>query len=222
MRAARHRPRRVAIVEDNPATRAHLVDIVSQLENTELASASDNVKDALRSIKQWRPDIVLCDLGLPDGSGVEVIHYAAALDIPCMVVTVMYDEATVIRAIEAGASGYLLKDQPAKLIGQAILDLLAGGSPLTPSIASYLLRRINGAPRSSRSARLAADPLLSKRETEVLNLAAQGYRAKEIAQKLSLSPHTVANHQRNVYRKLSVKNKSEAVAVAVKKGFIDR
>ncbi len=210
----------IVVVEDDRATLEYIVGVAQSLDNAEVVSANDNVHDATRSIRQLRPDIVLCDLGLPDGSGLDVIQIADTLDIPCMVITILSDEATVLQAIEAGACGYLLKDQGAERLKLAIADLLAGGSPVTPAIASYLLKQLNGTGTKKKAS--AGTGVLSKREAQVLGLAAQGYRSREIAEKLSLSPHTIANHQRNAYRKLGVRNKSEAVAVAVKTGLIDQ
>ncbi len=211
--------RKVVVVEDDRATLDYIAGVAGSVVHTRVVATSQNKKDALRLIRQWHPDIVLCDLGLPDGSGIEIVKFAASLDIPCMVISILDDENTVLGAIEAGASGYLLKDQSPEKLQQAITDMLAGGSPVTPAIASYLLKQLNGAGPVGNDT--AGESPLSKRETQVLDLAAQGYRSREVANMLSLSPHTVANHQRNAYRKLGVKNKSEAVAVAVKTGLID-
>ncbi len=210
----------MVVVEDDPATLEYLVSVTDGLDDADVVAANNNVQDALQSVRQWRPDIVLCDLGLPDGSGLEIIKVASEFDIPCMVITILDDEETVLQAVEAGASGYLLKDQGSERLRLAIADLLAGGSPVTPAIASYLLKRLN--PSCAADSKAFENSVLSKRETQVLGLAAQGYRSREIADKLSLSPHTIANHQRNAYRKLGVRNKSEAVAVAVKSGLIDQ
>lgn len=209
----------ILVVEDDPSTLGYLCEVIATLENAEVTASVGSVHSAIKSLQTFRPDLVLSDLGLPDGDGADVIRLAAGMDIPAMVISVFDDEATVLRAVEAGASGYLLKDQSRGVLRQAIADLLAGGSPVTPSIANFLLKRLNERGMLSDSG--DENSVLSKREKEVLILLAQGYKTKEVAGMLVLSHHTVASHQRNVYSKLSVKNKSEAVAVAMKKGLIN-
>lgn len=220
----------ILIIEDDSATREYLCEVANNINRVTVLDDVGTVADALRALKQTAPELVLCDLGLPDGDGTEVIRQCVTLDIPAMVISVFDDEATVLRAIEAGAVGYLLKDQGSDVLRQAITDLLAGGSPLTPSIARFLLKRLGAAEENAtavtgsggKSSGSDGDHgLLSDREKEVLGLLAHGYKTKEVAGKLGLSHHTIASHQRNVYAKLMVKNKSEAVAVAIKKGLID-
>ena len=246
----------ILIVEDDPAVRDTLCQVVNSIDDVNLLAAVDTISAALQYLQQSRPQLVLCDLGLTDGDGVQVIQCCAASDIPAMVISIFDDEPTVLRAIEAGATGYLLKDQPEDILRTAVSDLLAGGSPITPSIARFLLKQLSGSgsagdrgtvagsgsaeigradddraeigratdgtvPSVAGSGAGYGSSLLSDREKEVLSLLAQGYKSKEVASKLTLSHHTIASHQRNVYAKLCVKNKSEAVAVAMKKGLID-
>lgn len=231
----------ILIVEDDPAVRDTLCQVVNSIDNVSVLAAVDTVSSALQHLQKSRPQLVLCDLGLPDGDGVQVIQCCAASDIPAMVISIFDDEPTVLRAVEAGATGYLLKDQPEDVLRTAVADLLAGGSPITPSIARFLLKQLSDSASTGGSGVVVSDgsantgdvtptagssagygsSLLSDREKEVLSLLAQGYKSKEVAGKLTLSHHTIASHQRNVYAKLSVKNKSEAVAVAMKKGLID-
>lgn len=212
------------IVEDEQSTREYLCKSAGAIDGVTVVAAADSVAAALQVLHHTRPDLVLCDLGLPDGSGTSVISHCARHGIPAMVISIFDDEDTVLQALEAGAVGYLLKDQPVAVLQRAIVDMLAGGSPITPSIARFLLQRLT---KTEQAGHTSTPPVngeldvLSAREKEVLNLLAQGYKSKEVAGQLELSHHTIASHQRNVYAKLSVRNKSEAVAVAIKKGLID-
>ena len=159
-----------------------------------------------------QPDVVLVDLGLPDGSGETVIRAATARD-PApdvMVITVFGDERHVISAIEAGAAGYLLKDSEPEAMVAAITDLVAGGSPITPVIARHILTRFQSAPSSAPEA-----------AAEELQLVARGYSNNEIGGLLELSFHTVTSHIKHIYRKLSVRSRSEAVFEASQMGIIE-
>ena len=134
-----------------------------------------------------------------------------------MVVTVFGDEKSVLGAIEAGARGYLLKDESAEGVGVAILQLLAGGSPITPAIAQHLILRFQ---ERAPSAEREAGPALSKRELEVLELVVKGFTFGEIAGLLALSPHTVGTFVRRIYRKLEVRSRGEAVFEALQLGIV--
>jgi DNA-binding NarL/FixJ family response regulator len=133
-----------------------------------------------------------------------------------MVITAFGDEKTVIAAIEAGASGYLLKDGSSAEVGEALLELVGGGSPISPSIARHVLRRLqreNEAPAEDA-------PRLTEREHEILSLIAKGFSFPEIAGLLSISAHTVTTHVRHIYEKLEVSSRSSAVYEAVQLGLI--
>jgi DNA-binding NarL/FixJ family response regulator len=205
--------RRILIVEDDERTRARLVRAVES--HAEVVTC----RDALLALRRDLPDVMLVDLALPDGSGVDLIRAARALssDILSMVVTVFGDEKSVLGAIEAGARGYLLKDASAEGVGTAILQLLAGGSPITPAIAQHLILRFQeSAPIEAR----APVPALSEREREVLELVVKGFRFPEIAKLLGLSPHTVGTFVRRIYRKLEVRSRGEAVFEALQLGIV--
>ena len=211
--------RRILIVEDDERTRARLVRAVEAHAELELAAEVGTCRDALLALRRDLPDVMLVDLALPDGSGIDLIRAARALssDILSMVVTVFGDEKSVLGAIEAGARGYLLKDASAEGVGTAILQLLAGGSPITPAIAQHLILRFQeSAPIETR----APVPALSEREREVLELVVKGFRFPEIAKLLGLSPHTVGTFVRRIYRKLEVRSRGEAVFEALQLGIV--
>jgi DNA-binding NarL/FixJ family response regulator len=208
----------VLLVEDDPICRERLAESVGQQPELVLVGTPSTCREARQLLVQHVPEVLLVDLGLPDGDGISLIREARALsgDTLSMVVTVFGDETTVIRAIEAGARGYLLKDSHPTEVGSSILQLLQGGAPISPAIANHLLRRFQEPPRTSGQ----PTPILSDRETEVLRLVAKGFTFGEIAKLLSISPHTVTTHVRRMYGKLEVRSRSEAVYEAVHLGLI--
>jgi len=212
--------RRILIVEDDEPTRERLVRALAvHAEELELAAAVGTCREALLALRRDAPEVLLVDLDLPDGHGIELIRAARSLsaDTLSMVVTVFGDEKSVLGAIEAGARGYLLKDESAEGGGVAILQLLAGGSPITPAIAQHLILRFQ---ERVPSAEREAGPALSKRELEVLELVVKGFSFGEIAGLLALSPHTVGTFVRRIYRKLEVRSRGEAVFEALQLGIV--
>jgi DNA-binding NarL/FixJ family response regulator len=212
--------RRILIVEDDEPTRERLVRALSaHADDLELAAAVGTCREALLALRSDPPEVLLVDLDLPDGHGIELIRAARQLsaDTLSMVVTVFGDEKSVLGAIEAGARGYLLKDESAEGVGVAILQLLAGGSPITPAIAQHLILRFQ---ERAPSAEREAGPALSKRELEVLELVVKGFTFGEIAGLLALSPHTVGTFVRRIYRKLEVRSRGEAVFEALQLGIV--
>ena len=178
------------------------------------------------------PDVMLVDLGLPDMSGIELIRHAAQHLPGCdvLVVTMFADDAHVMGSIEAGATGYLLKDAQATRIASAIHELRAGGSPISPSIARRVLARFRVAPQAAAApapvapaAPPAAAPVaspLSERETEILRLVAKGFSFDAVGELLAISPHTVVTHVKKIYRKLAVHSRGEAVYEARQMGLL--
>ena len=211
--------RRILIVEDDEPTRERLARTVSQHPELEVAAAVGTCREALLVLRSEAPEVMLVDLALPDGSGTQLIRAARALssDILSMVVTVFGDEKSVLGAIEAGARGYLLKDAASDSIGTAVLQLIAGGSPITPAIAQHLILRFQQAGPVPADAPL---PALSEREREVLELVVKGFTFPEIASLLGLSPHTIGTFVRRIYRKLEVSSRGEAVFEALQFGLV--
>jgi DNA-binding NarL/FixJ family response regulator len=195
------------------------VRAVEAHEELEVAAAVGTCREALTHLRRDPPDVLLSDLALPDGNGIELIRSARMLssDILSMAVTVFGDEKSVLGAIEAGARGYLLKDASAEGVGTAILQLLAGGSPITPAIAQHLILRFQE--RAHFEAR-EPGPELSQREREVLELVVRGFTFPEIAKLLELSPHTIGTFVRRIYRKLEVSSRGEAVFEALQLGLV--
>lgn len=225
----------VLLVEDQDHTRERLSQVIAGHPQLELLGAVATCADARRSLTEQAPKVLLTDIGLPDGNGIELIRETQSQhpDTEIMVITVFGDEQHVIGAIEAGASGYLLKDGSPEYIGQAIMQMLSGGSPISPSIARYLLKRFQvSAPvaeepvaetktKTETKTEPAQElPRLTEREQEVLRLIAKGFSYNEIAGMLHLSVHTVTSHIKQIYRKLAVRSRGEAVYEAMQLGLL--
>lgn len=211
----------VAVVEDDPNTRARLTEKVDNLADFSVIVSAGSVAEAIDLLRQSPPDVLLIDLGLPDGSGLDVIRQQSDLhpEMPILVISVFGDEKSVIRAIEAGAQGYLLKSDSSLAIEQCLAQLLAGGAPISAAIARHLIRRLRPEPTQAQR---EAQSLLSDRELEVLQLAAKGYSYQDIAELLQVKVSTVGSYTRRMYQKLSVHSRSEAVFEATRMGLMDR
>lgn len=218
----------VMIVEDDPAFLTRFCGIVASAPDLTLLAAVSDLGSAQRQLARQAPDVLLTDLGLPDGSGIELIREAARhhpqTDI--MVVTMFGDESHVLASIEAGATGYVLKDSlPAEFVS-LITQLREGGSPISPVIARQLLKRFKPASASPgtdtpvAASPPSADAALSARETEVLALVAKGFNFAEVARLLTVSPHTITAHVKKIYQKLAVHSRGEAVYEASRMGLI--
>ncbi len=206
----------IVVVEDDDLTRERLVAAVESDASLRLLGQAATLREGRRQLLRDPPDVLLVDLGLPDGSGIELIREAPA-DTLTLVITVFGDEGSVVAALEAGARGYLLKDGTEEALQTSIHELLEGGAPISPAIARHLLRRFQPPEPSAPDRDL---PQLSKRETEVLGLVVKGFTFPEIADLLKLSPHTVTTHVRRIYRKLEVRSRGEAVFEAMNLGIV--
>ncbi len=214
------------IVEDTPHLAQWLVEVVGQaFVGIELHSAMTKA-DALTLASKRHFDLALIDLGLPDGSGVEVITHLRESQPDCVpvVITVFGDDEHLFSALQAGAFGYVLKDQERDLLLGQLHRIVQGEPPLTPSIArrvlGYFAQAANRRAMLSRS--IEAAVALTERETEVLGLVARGHTTLEIAHKLGISKFTVADYVKQVYRKLNVSSRAEAALEAVRRGLVDR
>ncbi len=213
--------RSVLVVEDDQPTRTRLARAVAAHPVLRVCAAVGTVAEGRAALAREVPAVLLTDLDLPDGNGIELIRAArqAAAGTQAMVITVFGDEQHVVAAIEAGALGYLLKDASADSIGRAITEMLQGGSPMSPPVARYLLQRFARAAEPSAAAP-SDTPELSAREREVLTFIVKGFTYAEIARLLELSTHTVATHVRRIYGKLEVHSRGEAVYEALATGLV--
>ena len=201
-------PVTVALVEDDDEARKRLVTSIRSDDSLQLIGEYATSAEALAGLESALPDVFLVDLGLPDMPGLEVVKRIAAVHPSCdiLVVTIFGDEESIIGALEAGARGYLLKGALEHDIAEDIRHLRSGGSPLSPVIARQVLKRLVPAKPAA-----PAETLLTPRETEILNAIARGFSYAETASLLHLSVQTVHTHLKNIYRKLAVHSKTEAV-----------
>lgn len=229
----------VLIVEDDPVTREFFVRCVQACAQLALVDAVATVQDAVAVLdaKGGQVDVLLTDLGLPDGSGLDVIRHALRCN-PVMeplVVSMFGDDENVLAAIEAGALGYIHKDSTPEDVAQVILDMRAGASPISPMIArrvlaKYRLQTSNTAVAVENKAQPAIENIASKagekdavltpREQQVLALIARGFSYAEIARLENVSVHTVQTHIKRLYAKLSVHSKTEAIFEASRMGLL--
>lgn len=210
---------RIAIVEDDPAVREALIELVTDAPELDLAGIASTLQSGRRLI-ELQPDLCLLDLGLPDGSGLQLIpEFKARGAAKVLVLTLYGDRDTVVAAVEAGADGYLLKDSSADVILDGIAVTLQGGAPLSAAAAVFLLQRLRRDPAPNAAARGAEE--LTEREVELLKLFARGLSYKETARELAISPLTVGNYVKSIYRKLAVKSRGAAVYAASRAHKLD-
>lgn len=212
----------VLVIEDEPFHLARLCDNLRLDARLSLVGAFSAGRPALARLEELLPDVALVDLGLPDIDGFELIRQmrAACPTTDVLVVSVFGTEYHLLHAIEAGATGYLLKDSAPADFNAAIHAVHAGESPISPALARHLLRRCIGMAPTNPSPDPQALGLLSLRETGILEAIARGDSFTDIGRKLFISPHTVKTHVKNIYRKLETHSRHEAVLVARQRGLI--
>ncbi len=211
----------VALVDDDPAMREALERVIRAEPSLRFVFGASTAAELLAWFESHPVDVLLVDLGLPDRPGLDVIRRCREMQPACasMVLTIFGDEVNMLSAFEAGASGYLLKDGTEADLAAHILSLHAGGSPMSPTIARQLLVRWRGRGAPQPSAEPEGDAL-SPRESEVLGLIARGFTYAEVASRMGILLSTVQSHVRNIYGKLNVHNKTEAVFEARQLGIL--
>lgn len=218
---------RVMIVEDDPGMLERFAAALVRDPRTRVVEKVRSGRDAIARLLLVAPEVLLVDLGLPDVHGTEVIRFAARNLPECdiMVITVFGDERNVIASIESGATGYVLKDcSDADLVAR-VLELRAGGSPMSPGIARIVLNQMRAGSEATpagerRGVGENASPALTVRETDVLRLLSRGYTYAEVGDRLGISLHTVTSHIKNSYRKLAVRTGAAAVTRAAELGLL--
>ena len=212
------------IVEDLPDIRQWLTQVAqSAFADLQVVSAARR-DEALLRVQNQAFDLALVDLGLPDGNGVDVVAALHQLQpkAVAVVVTIFDDDEHLFPALQAGAFGYLLKEQPQDLLVSQLLRITQGEPPLSPSIARRVLGYFGDASlrRMQLMRQVENEVALTERETEVLQRVAKGYTLPEIAVQFGLSKHTVADYIKQVYRKLDVSSRAEATLEAARRGLV--
>lgn len=213
---------RVAIIEDDPIMRNQLAQAIGEAPAMCVTATAGGYEEGADLIEAGGYDVLLCDLGLPGGSGIDLIkaEVVTGRDTDILVITIFGEQTKVIDSIRAGARGYLLKDQTIEDCVAAIAEISRGGSPISPMIARHLLGQITG--MANKPSTPPPISPMSARELEVLNALSRGFSYIECSSILMVSVNTIAAHVKSIYRKLAVNSRAEAVFEASSQGFLDR
>jgi DNA-binding NarL/FixJ family response regulator len=205
-------PVRLLIADDHPIVRAGFEGMLAEMPDLEVVGEAENGEEAVRLAERLHPDVVLMDLRMPVVDGVEATNRIKEGDPSAnvLVLTTYDSDADILRAIEAGATGYLLKDTPRDELFRAIRAAARGEPVLAPSVTARLMQRAQTPTRTA----------LSGREIEVLELVARGGSNKELARELHLSEATVKSHLIHIFDKLGVTDRTAAVTVALERGIL--
>jgi len=206
---------RIVIIEDDPVVRQYFLRIIATEPGYDIIGMAPDLA-AGRALIRLEPDLFLMDIGLPDGNGFDLVpEIKAACSAKALIISTFGDRDTVVKALSAGADGYLLKDSSPTQVLDAIAITLDGGAPVSPAAAIYLLELLREPqPKKQVSPVQDSDGRLTAREAELLDAFAKGQSYKEAARSLGISPHTVGNHVKSIYRKLEVSSRSEAIRLA--------
>ena len=209
---------RIAIIEDEPAVRRYFMQIMGMAEGFDVIAMAPDLATG-RGLIGLQPDLFLMDIGLPDGNGYDLVpEIKAGCTAKVLIISSFGDRDTVVKALGAGADGYLLKDSSPQQLLDGIGITLDGGAPVSPAAAVYLLDLLRAqSPVPQGAADDAPDDRLTARETELLRAFADGKSYKEAARVLGISPHTVGTHVKAIYRKLEVNSRSDAIRQAFHK-----
>ena len=220
----------VALAEDNKLNRATFLQKIRLFPNVSLVFTADNGNACMEELKglphQHLPQVIFMDLEMPELNGIETIRLAKSLypQIHFIVLTVFDDDEKIFEAIKAGASGYLLKHEPADVLQDAIVNILEfGGAPMSPAIARKALHLLSMAPVDTKSVNTPGNTIpaaITDREKEILQLMVNGWDAKRIATELNLSVLTVRKHIANIYDKLHVSSKAQVISMAHKNNWV--
>lgn len=202
----------VLIVEDITEVARALRDTVLAAFDEPRVESASSVAEGRSRLREHPWDLALVDLGLPDGSGIELVRELAGSHTQVVVTTIFDDDEHLFEALRAGATGYLLKDEPQPVLVELLRGINEGRPPLSSTIARRILHFFRP-PEPRRSP-------LSPRETEVLTLAARGYTVRDVADSLGMSHNTAAGHLKSIYQKLAVNSRAEAAIEAVRRGIV--
>lgn len=215
---------KVAVAEDNPLLAKSIIEKLGFFEDElKLKFLGINGKDLLKKLEiDSNIDVILMDIQMPEMNGIEATEIITERypQIKVIMLTVLDDETHIFQAIQAGANGYILKDEPPHILIEGIKEILNGGAPMSSGIALKALKLLRSPLETSPMKLDENQEALSKRETEVLTQLSKGFDYKQIAENLFISPSTVRKHIENIYQKLQVHNKIEAIQKANKQRLI--
>jgi DNA-binding NarL/FixJ family response regulator len=210
-------PIKLLITDDHPVVREGLISMISREPGFKVVAEASNGLEAVSKAIQFKPDVILMDLRMPEMDGVEAIRQIAEVEpnTKFIILTTFSDDEYIFKGIEVGARAYLLKDAPREELFKAIRAVYRGESLIQPVVASKVLSRFAELSRQSQ-----APEVLTDRELQVLILIAKGSANKEIAAALNISNSTVKTHIASIFQKLGTNDRTEAVTMALKKGII--
>jgi len=213
-------PIKIFVVEDQPKILKNLMKLLNDSDAVEVIGQAMSGEEALEAIPEAQPEVILLDLGLPQMSGIDVTREVKKKypKIEILIFTIFDEEDKVMEAIQAGASGYLLKGMEAEKIVEAIREVRDGGSVIQPSLARSLLRHFRVDDEKQKE---EPYPSLTPREVEILQIIAKGLSNAEAAEVLKISRATIRTHLEHIYAKLSVSNRVEAITEGIRQGLID-
>lgn len=214
-------PVRVMIVDDHAIVRTGLRALLQTEADIGVVGEAGTLKEAVKRAIELKPDVVLMDINLPDGSGIEATRLIkeGSPETQVMMLTVYDDQDTVLKAVQAGAVGYVLKDIPPEYMVRAIRSVHTDKTMLHPTIARKLVERLAVTEKEVMLFNFRKGPGLTEREIDVLKGVSEGLSDKEIALRLFLSEPTVKSHLRSIFQKLHIRNRAMAAAYAVKHGL---
>jgi DNA-binding NarL/FixJ family response regulator len=207
---------RLAVVDDHALFRRGLVSLLSDMDDFTVCAEAGNGKDALPLIEKLNPDIILMDVNMPVMDGVQALEAVrrARKDQKVIMLTISQNDDDLVRAISAGANGYILKNAEPEELHNTIIEVMKGNSILSPEMTEKVFASLRSARQSRRQT------ILSDREVEVLNFMAKGISTRQMAVSLFISENTVKTHIRHILRKLDTNNRAQAVAKAREFGII--
>ncbi|MDH5766022.1 MAG: response regulator transcription factor [Gammaproteobacteria bacterium] len=208
----------VLVLEDHPETRQWLIDILNNAFHEVTIAEASSQAQAFQHLKHNKFDLALIDLNLPDGNGVDTIRKITkeSPNTYCVVATIFDDDEYLFPALEAGAQGYLLKEQTSEEFIHSLQGIIKGEPPISPSIARKMINHFHADTSDDTSDK----PELSKREKEILSAIAKGLSRNEAAEVLGITSNTVASHLKSIYGKLNVSNRAQATLEALRLGLV--
>ncbi|MDH5656663.1 MAG: response regulator transcription factor [Spirochaetia bacterium] len=210
---------KISMVEDSPETAERIQALIDKSDGFDFIANYSTGEQALKDISESKPDLIILDIDLPGISGIELVPEIKKLlpDSKILMYTVFENEDLIIKSIKSGANGYILKDTDEDLFIAELKVLMIGGAPVTPRIAMRILSLLNN--RNTEAS--ATSTILSDREKVILNLISLGLKYSEVAEELGISIHTVRRHIENIYKKMDVGNKTQAIIKGKKMGILE-